>query len=100
MTALGYINMRVDKRAVVLLKLKEMHNQTQFVGHGGRGNMDLQITQSSSSVVAVWIAYSTRYPVARTAWFYSLCRVGWEYRRSSTGIPCKYVYSFLHTLAS
>jgi hypothetical protein len=53
MTALGYINMRVDKRAVVLLKLKEMHNQTQFVGHhGGRGNMDfLQITQSS--VVAV-----------------------------------------------
>jgi hypothetical protein len=53
MTALGYINRRVDRRAVVLLKLKEMHNQTQFVGHGGRGNMDLQITQSSSSVVAV-----------------------------------------------
>ena len=48
MTALGYINRRSDKRAVVLLKLKEMHNQTQFVGHGGRGNMDfLQITQSS-----------------------------------------------------
>jgi hypothetical protein len=64
MTALGYINRRVDKRAVVLLKSKEMHNQTQFVGHGGRGNMDLQITQSS--VVAVEL-HTVRYPVARTA---------------------------------